>query len=302
MTINRGAIGDLVNQQFSKIFDDAVTSVEPKFTKFLKVEDSKYAAEYLSGATGLPLHQIKTEGNIPTSGELAQKYNATFTHTTYGLYTRITQEAQEDDLSGRLKNIPKLQAVSGTQTIETLAASLLDLSQTTTGPDGKVLCATDHPLVLTGGAEGNRPATNADISVSVLEAALSDYRSIVDDAGNPMGLMPKYLTGAGSQEFVFAQFLKNPDQYGTGNRNMNAIKSERDLQYYINDYITDTDSWYLHLSPTDPRYQLLFFWRVPMSSQMMKTADGTGDSIFSSRFRCSMGWVDWRGIYGSVGA
>lgn len=299
MTITRGSIADLCGQQFEKIFFDGVTKVDPVFDKLFAVKQGKHQTEYLSSVAGLPVHMQKTEGDAPASGEIAQKYDESFTHVTYSLITRVTKEAYDDDLSGTLKKIPMLQGVSARQTIEIFGAQLFDRSQTAayTGPDGKVLCATDHPRS-DGGTWSNRPTANADLSVTSLEAGLSDMRATTDDYGNPMVIFPKYLVIPGANEFTAIQLLKNAEKAGTTNRDINAVR-ERGLSYIINDYFTDTDSWYLLRDPEEN--EIIFYMRENPSGRMFAAADGTEDANFVSRFRVSKGWVDARGIYGSIG-
>jgi len=49
--------------------------------------------------------------------------------------------------------------------------------------DGKVLFASDHPLVKAGGTQSNILATAADLDVASLELALTDWELIVSHEG-----------------------------------------------------------------------------------------------------------------------
>ena len=301
MGLNRGAIPDLISQDFSKIFDDSVKAESPIYDKIFKLGTSTHKYEKMSGATGLPLHTVKEEGADAGSGDLKQKYDKTFTHTTYAMISRITKEAFDDDLSGQLKKIPKLQGISARQTIETLAAQIFDRSQTAayTGPDGKVLCATDHPRAGDGGTWSNRPTTNVDLSVSAAEDAVIAIKNTEDDWGNPMHLMPRILYIPIENINTAIQLTKNQDKAGTANRDVNALMKQGLIGYIVGEYLTDADSWYYLTDPADR--QLMFLWREKINEKTYGAPDNTDDAIFRSRFRISLGWVSARGIYGSVG-
>ena len=298
--IIRSQIPDLVSQDFLKIFDDSLKSKPPVFSNIYDVQSSKHKYEKISGVTGLPLLAAKDEGAEPGNGSLKQKYDKEYLHTTYALTTRITREAFDDDLSGQLRKIPMLQAVSARETVENTAAAVFDRSQNGSylGPDGKVLCATDHPRA-DGGTWSNRPSSNADLGVTVLEAALSAMRRTVDDYGNPMGTMPDMLLLPPEGEWQAIQLLKNAEKSNTASRDINAIKT-RGLAYLIWDNLTDDDSWYI-LTPKQQR-QLIFFWREKIGTSVYSAPDNTLDAVHQVRCRFSLGWVDARGIYGSIGA
>src|SRR3989339_196845 len=106
MTIASGSLVDLYDASFKKIFNDAVTKVEPVFDKVFDVLTSQQQYEKMSGVTGTGLLREKTEGQGSSELKIYQKYDKTFTHKTYGGYVRVTKESSDDDLSGSLKKIP----------------------------------------------------------------------------------------------------------------------------------------------------------------------------------------------------
>jgi len=118
---------------------------------------------------------------------MKQKYDKTFTHDTFAVATRITNENYSDDLSGSFKKIPALLGKSVNDTVETECALMFDRSQNSsyTALMLKVLCATDHPL-LGGGTFSNRPATNVDLTLSGLEDRFVAMGAVVDDNNVPM--------------------------------------------------------------------------------------------------------------------
>lgn len=301
--INAAQFVDAMSQDFKQIFLDDLKAREPYYDKIFLVQGSGNQYEKLSGITGVQNLATKTEGSPMTEIKPYQKYDKTFTHTSYGGFTEITHEAMNDDRSGKLRGIPKMHTLSGIRTVETIAAAHFDRSQTAayTGPDGKVLCATDHPRAADGGTWSNRPSTNADLGVAVLESALTDYENTPDDNNNPTVFMPTMLLINGANRFMAAQLLENLDKTGTANRDINAIKNQYSgLRMFVDPYLTDTDAWYLLCPPSER--QLIWFWREKLATDMYPAYDKTKNAIFESFFRASSGWVDARGIYGSSGA
>jgi phage major head subunit gpT-like protein len=133
-----------------------------------------------------------------------------------------------------------------------------------------------------------------------MENALTGMRQTADDYNNPKPLFPSRLLIPGSNEFMSVQLLDNLEKSGTTNRDINAIR-KRGVATIIWDYMTGlTGSWYLLCDPAET--ELVYYWREKINGQMKAAPDTTDDAIFMSRFRNSMGWIDWRGVYGSYGS
>jgi len=294
------AFANLLNPQYSKIYNDGVMKVEPQFDQIFDVLTSKQSYEKRGGITGFGVIPEKNKGANATELTMVQKDAKTLTHKTYAAYARIEKEASDDDLSGELTKIPQLLGVAARQTVELLTAGFVDLFQTNTCADGKAIIATDHPCKGDGATTwANRPTTNAALSVTSLEAALTGMRQTVDDWGNPQPLFPTMLAIPGMNEFTSIQLLKNMEKAGTTTRDVNAIR-ERGLKSVIWDYLQLSGSWYLMTDPKER--QLLFYWREKINGRAVAAPDTTDDALFMSRFRCSYDCVDARGIYGSYGS
>lgn len=298
MTILKNNVLDLLDPSFKSIFFQAL-KVEPIYDKIFNVMDSKMKTEKLSGISGFGLPAVKNDGQGITYDDPIQKYDKSFTHTTYSLGFRVSEEAVDDDLSGSLAKMPKELANSCMAGKETVHFQHFDRSQNGSylGADGKVLCATDHPLV-GGGSAANRPTANVDLSVTVLEDALTAMRTTVNDRGITTSIMPTILLIPPALEWLAIQLLENAEKSGTVNRDINAIRT-RGLKYMISEYITDSDSWYLIADKS--QHQLTSFTRKPIYMDSDTDFD-TRDAKFMAGYRDSCGWVDWRGVYGSIGA
>ncbi len=167
-----------------------------------------------------------------------------------------------------------------------------------TGPDGKVLIATDHPLQA-GGTSANRAATDADFS----EDALENMIILVDGFLNPDGLKAnyssKYLVVPSALQFEACRVLESKLRTGTAENDINAINSKGIIDDYIVwKHLSDSDSWFL---TTDAEDSLIEVNRKGIQRQEHKD-QYTFDTIISFYERYRMLFNDWRGIAGSFGA
>ena len=300
MTIQGAALANLLDPSYSKIYQDAVKDVDSVFDKFLDVITSKQAYEKRAGMTGVGLLPVKAQGQDSVELSVFAKNSKTFTHVTYAGHVRITKEAADDDLSGELKKLPMLLGVGTRQTVELVASGFVDLAATTTQPDGVALLSTLHPCYGNPALTfSNTPSVAVALGVTSLETALAAMRQNTDDYGNPMPLMPTDIMVANSNEFMTTQLFKNVDKAGTASRDTNAIR-RRGINSIINDYLSTQTQWHL-LIPTAQRQQL-FYWRERINGQMTAAPDTTDDAIYRSRCRLSLGSIDARGWYGSMGA
>jgi len=300
--VNKSSIANLISKDYDKIFLDNFQAKPNTYKRIFNIVNSKDSYNKYSGLTGFGLVPKKNEGTNFSFDEPKQKYSKTFTAVTYSLGVRITKEAYDDDRSGHLRRIPVMLSQSAVATLETHAAQIFDRSQNAsyTGADGKVLCATDHPLYGSSSTTSfsNRPATNVDLSVSAIEQAIAAMRSTPNDQGIPMGLVPKYLLVAPSNWATVVQLLQNPEKSGTANRDTNAVKTIG-LVPVIWEYITDTDSWYLLTEKN--MHQLMMIIRERVNTFSYPAPDNTLDAIYGVRFREDVGWVSAAGTYGSIG-
>jgi phage major head subunit gpT-like protein len=298
MAITKNNFSEALEPGIRKWYGDAYKQYPEEYTMIYDVMNSKKSSEYSHSHTGFGLVPVKSEGGSITYDDTVQLYKKTHTHITYGLGFTVTRELAEDDLYNIISRKPKSLARSVRHTVETLAANKLNNAFVTTydtGADGKELCATDHPLGY-GGTEQNEPTNASDLSMTSLEQALIDIAAFKDDRGMVLAAKGKRLIIPPALEWTAKQLLGSQKDPESAN---NAINPANGLMpYSVNHFLTDPDAWFIK---TDVPDSLVFFWR--------RRPDFTKDNDFDSEnakwkttFRCSMGWDDWRGIYGSPGA
>lgn len=299
MTMLRSSNPDLYDKNISKIFYQKLAGKPQIYSRCINVLTTGEKQEVMSGVSGLGLLSKKNEGAEYNADELLQLYDKTFTPDTYAGTVRASDEAVEDDRTGRLETIPSIFADSMYATQEYSFAQLLDRSQTDTGPDATYLGSTSHPLNPNSATTwANRPTSNVDLSQTVLEDAISSMmarpnaRNIVDP------IMPKYLIVAPANMINAKKILSSAKVTGSADNDPNVIQ-DFNIELIVNPFITDTGSW--HLLAAKDKNQFVFLVRRKPRSRV-DTDTLTDDVLYKANARWTVGYVDARGYHGSLGA
>jgi hypothetical protein len=252
----------------------------------------------LSGFSAAP---VKDEGSAIEYDNAQETWTARYTHETVAMGFSVTEEAIEDNLYDSLSSrYTKALARAMAYTKQVKAAAVLNnaFSGTTYG-DGKVLCATDHPLV-SGGTNSNTLAVAADLNETSLEAAIIQIAGWTDERGLLIAAKPRKLVIPPALQFVATRLLETEGRVGTADNDINAIRNNGAVPegYAVNNYLTDTNAWFLM---TDVPNGLKHFVRTPMQTSMDADFD-TGNSRYKARERYSFGVSDPLGAFGSPGA
>ena len=286
-----------VNAWYGKAYNEYSVEWDKLFDK----NKSTRQFEEDVGTSGFGLAVVKPEGASIQYDSERQAYINRYTHFTYGLGFIITREIMEDDqydVVGQRK--AQGLAFSVRQTKENLAAGVYNraFNSSYTGGDGKELLATDHPL-FTGGTWSNELSTAADLSEAALEQAHIDIAGFTNDRGLLISVRPKTLIIPRQLMFEAKRILAPTGRPGTDTNDVNAIKAMGLVpEMVVNHYLTDTDAWFLR---TDAPHGMKYFERRGDSFDMDNDFD-TENAKFKATFRCSFGWTDPRGLFGSPGA
>jgi hypothetical protein len=278
MAISRAQLVKELEPGLNALFGLEYKNYENEHAEIYSVETSDRAFEEEVMESGFGEAPVKTEGAGVAYDQAQEVYTARYTHETIALAFSLTEEAVEDNLYDRLAaRYTKALARSMAQTKQIKAADVLNGAFTTsTGGDGKPLCATDHPT-LSGPDLANELATSADLSETSLEQALIDIAKFTDERG-----------------------LKSTLRVGTADNDINAVKNMGMVPqgYTVNHFLTDPDAWFIK---TDAPNGMKMFQRVAIKTGFEGDFD-TGNVRYKARERYSFGWSDPRGIYGSPGA
>jgi len=267
-----------------------------------ETESSDRSFEEETKLSGFGAAPVKDEGSAIAYDNAQEAWTARYTHETIAMGFSITEEAMEDNLYDSLSSrYTKALARGMAYTKQVKAAYILN-NAFTGGPtygDGKVLCATDHPLV-SGGTNSNRPTTGADLNETSLEAAVIQIAGWTDERGLLIAAKPRKLIIPPALMFVATRLLETEFRVGTADNDVNAIVSNGSVPggYKVNHFLTDDNAWFL---TTDVPNGLKHFVRTPLSNSMDGDFD-TGNVRYKARERYSFGVSDPLGIYGSPGS
>ena len=268
-----------------------------------ETETSERSFEEETKLSGFSAAPVKNEGQAIAYDNAQEAWTARYTHETIAMGFSITEEAVEDNLYDSLSSrYTKALARGMAYTKQVKAAYVLNNAFTGSGVtygDGKVLCATDHPLV-SGGVNSNRPATAADLNETSLENAVIQIAAWTDERGLLIAAKPKKLVVPPSLQFVSTRLLETELRVGTADNDINAIKNNGSIPggYTVNNFLTDPNAWFLL---TDVPNGLKHFVRTPLQNSMDGDFD-TGNVRYKARERYSFGVSDPLGIFGSPGA
>lgn len=272
-----------------------------EYSEIFEVEKSAMHREEDVETTGFGLAQVKTEGGSVAYDTQSQGGTKTYTHVAYGLGYIVTREEMDDNLyKSRAFKRGKQLAFSFRTTKEIVAANVLNraFSNSYTGMDGKELLATDHPTI--AGNQSNELAVSADLSEAALEDILTQIGEAKNSRGLQIALRGQKLIVAPANAFEAERIIKSSLQNDTANNAVNAIRSMGLLPggVAVNHYLTDDDAWFVK---TDAPNGLMMFQRTPF--EFKKDNDFDTDNAKAKGYeRYSVGWTDWRGVYGSQGA
>lgn len=262
--------------------------------------DKAFEEDVLEGTFGPA--GIVGEGEPFPEHETRQGWVSRYVHYQIGMKFAITQIAAEDNLYMQVgAKHAKLMAKSMREAVEVLGANILNnAAENAVGGDGKTLLATDHPLLF-GGTGSNTLSTPADLSESSLEDMFTMIRKATNDRGTPIALTPRRLLIPPDLIFTAARLLKSINRPGVPDNDINAIRalgiiSSSDVSTITR--LTDPDRWFIK---TDAMDGLKFFNRIGVQTGLDEDFN-TGNMLYKARRRCSFGWSDWRGCFGSVGS
>jgi hypothetical protein len=262
------------------------------------VKGSSRGIEQSTTITGFGRFVQTSEGQPFNSDIAYQRFDKTYTHLKYTLSYSVSREMIDDDEFGIVNKFSRSMAKSAVKTRQILASDLFNeaFSATNfTGGDGLELCSTSHTLV--AGTENNELSTSADLSITSLRQALVDIAETVDERGDLLMLTARTLLVPAELIWDAIEITKSNLRADTANNAVNAFQMDGMLSPMKWTYLTDPDAWFVICDQHD----LNWFDRKPLETESYDDYK-TQSMVVQSSFRCSRGWNDWRGIFGSPGA
>ena len=268
--------------------------------------ESRRANEQAAYWGALGLLPAKPEGQAIAYDNPVQGPTKTWTHKTYGLGVRITEELIEDclypEIPLEMKQFSEELGKSARETIEILIWDLINNGTvTTTHTDGlgNAIFSTGKQL-LRGGTWGNLISPASDLSATSLQTSLDTFENTRDDAGKIQIIKTSKIFVNPANAWKAKELLNSAYDPESGNNSVNTIK-DRNLIFMSWVFFTDTDAFLLWAEPPHSNAGFIAYMRRPVSFAQ----DGdfnTGDALFKSTFRFSTEVNKPNNVFLSAGA
>lgn len=247
----------------------------------------------------LPLFNAMQEAEDYSYVGMKQGYDKTLSMVKYGLGASISEEAIEDGKFDLVADLMRRMARSARESQEISAMNIFNNGfSSELASDGLAVFHASHTLP-SGGTFRNRPSSYADLSVSSLETALTDFETqFVGDSGIYYRIMPKILLVHPSNRRLAKELIGSDLKPETADNNMNSFKQEG-LMVMSSPRLTDQDAWFLLGSAADTGLRIIN--RSPIQTKSDENFDN--DTVkYKSRYREKIGVTHAYGIYGNQGA
>ena len=274
------------------------------FQQVFRMESTDQPHEQYTTKANFGLPVETDEGSAVTYDSALQGFDRTLTPLQYSLGYKITKIAMDDDRKGIFTDQASDLGWGHTDGRNVLSADVFNngFNSSFTGADGVELFSTAH-VHEDGSTFRNELATSADFSETSLATAMIDFRNFRDGRGKRLNLTPESIMVPPDGWHAVAQLVQSPDNPNTSNRATNVYRGFFGggvFNIIMNDYLTDTDAWFL-IGPKED-HGLIFLEREAFNVQ--------NDVDFDTRTLKVAGWsrydVDFvgngKGVYGSPGA
>jgi hypothetical protein len=149
---------------------------------------------------------------------------------------------------------------------------------------------------------GNRPASDAALSETSLQAAFEYYWNLMDDENMPMILEPSMLLLPTELTWLGEKLRRTVGKVGSADHDINSVRPEENTQLsgwqpFYSRYLTSSTAWFLLSSEHD--FRLL--WKERFG---LEAGDDfiTGNRVYKTVGRFTAFCNEWRGAYGTTGA
>jgi hypothetical protein len=303
MAISRSQLVKELEPGLNALFGLEYKRYENQHAEIYTTESSDRAFEEEVMLSGFGNAQVKGEGQGVSFDDAQETFTARYSHETVALAFAITEEAIEDNLYDRLASrytkalARSMSNAKQVKAVEPLIQGLPSTDNFDSG-DGVSLFNTAHPTI--SGSFKNTLTTQADLNETSLEQSMIDIAAMTDERGLRVAARGLKMIIPSELQFTAERLMKSQGRVGTADNDINAIASMGMIPqgYRINNYLTDTDAFYIL---TDIPNGMKMFQRSPLTTAMEGDFD-TGNVRYKARERYSFGVSDPRGIFGVEGA
>ncbi len=271
--------------------------------ELVKVESSSKAYEECAYMSGLSMIPKKGEGDPVIYDARLMGPTKRWTHDTFALGMRITEECIEDDQYRVMQDGARELGVSARETRHVNVAEIFNtgfVATYHTAGDSLAIFSTVH--VRLDNNTFSNVATASALGYSTLQNAILAFEGQKDHRGKKIMQTPMTLLVPPALEYKGLELLESIGNPENANNVINSVSRARpSLKLVVWPYLTSTTAWFLIGDNARMATGLTHFERVGV--QFGKEGDfDTGDAKFKTRFRCSTEINNPIGLYGNAGA
>lgn len=287
---------------FRTVFHEVESSFESHIGKVFNVHNSDKAFEKDTSLSGLSqLVETPELGAIPYEDQ-DPGFEVTYNHRKFTLARLVSQEMIDDEKWNIIRRIPETLSKAKMRTKEQSAADILNYGFTAgggglapfTGGDAKALFATDHTNKQGTITQSNH--STAALTQSALESVITTMRKRKDSKGQILGYNPNTLIVPVELAFDAQVILNTAQQTTTANNDINPLNGLLNLVVWP--YLTSSTAWFVVDSSA---HDLNFFNRKDSGLNGPEYSWDNEAAKWKVSARWSLGFSDWKGIYGSTG-
>lgn len=298
--------GRLLDPGIRRVFYRRLNEIKPQYKQFFAILNSDRASEQDLTGVGLDDWKVTQEAKAAQFTNSIQGFTKNYVHQEWTSGLKITKKMWDDDQYGIIRRMPNQLADTAIRTMEKEAAKVfINAFNTTyfTGADGAALVSSAHTRE-DGGTNLSNTGTGV-LNYDNLEAAKLDMMQELDGRGQLITLNPTTLLVPPALEREALTLVGSSGKPSSSDNDINVYEGEFKVVVWprIGAAAGGSDTaWFLLDSNriTDGG-GLNFFMRVnPFIERENETETHVNKWIGYMRF--SVGFTDWRGVYGSTGA
>ena len=300
MAMTRSSFLSLMVEGLREVFFLQYKEQEQVHPRIFQMETSKKRKESYHSVTGLGMLDEKPESESINYTNLVDGYDKDFLHTAYAKGLRFSRELLDDEQYGIMKRRTEALARSARYRKEYDHAKLFNNASGTTyftGQDSLALLSASHTMAAVAGTVWSNYSASTALSLSALETAFTAIRTFKDDQNMLIGMEPAMLLIPPQLEYDAYEILNSTGKPYTADNEVNYFKGK--LKVIVWPFITDTNCWFVLVNKSEAAP--LSFSRTKLEYESDGDFD-TKDLKVSAYTRYSLGFIDPRFCYGSMGA
>jgi phage major head subunit gpT-like protein len=298
--------GRLLDPGIRKVFYRHLNEIKPKYKQFFSILNSSRASEQDLTGVGLDDWKLTQETKASQYSETIQGFTKNYVHNEWTSGLKISKKMWDDDQYNVIQRMPRQLAETAMRTIEKEAAKVFINAFNTnvyTGADGAALCSSSHTRE-DGGSNLSNTATGV-LNYDNLETAKVDMMEELDGRGQLIQLNPNTLLVPPALEKEALTLVGSSGKPSSADNDINVYEGK--FRVVVWERIgaaaggSDTAWFLLDSSQITSGSGLNVFMRInPFIERENETETHVNKWIGYMRF--SVGFTDWRGVYGSTGA